>query len=138
MNLIKKLKMKGLHVEIIENSGIEYRKQLEEKFAKNLSEVKKEEIYFDQFLWHLFSYQQVKHFSGQDAKNIFNTIDKSECVIFYQHDDLVLKIENANDINAKDLENEKDIYIVNKNMTWTYVNTHEYSCGPYFYNLNIH
>ena len=32
----------------------------------------------------------------------------------------------------KDDMDEEDIYVVDKEFTWTYVNTHERSCGPYF------
>ncbi|MBT2723991.1 DUF4275 family protein [Bacillus sp. ISL-46] len=26
-----------------------------------------------------------------------------------------------------------DVYVVDKDFTWTYILTHEYFCGPYFY-----
>lgn len=61
---------------------------------------------------------------------------KSECFIFYQHDEVAIKLINSKDIKAEDFENENDIYLVDKNMTWTYVHIHEESCGPYFYKIN--
>ncbi|MET0960058.1 MAG: DUF4275 family protein, partial [Psychrobacillus psychrotolerans] len=56
---------------------------------------------------------------------------------FYQNSDYALIIENATFITAcdfvqKDDYNEGDIFVVDKDFTWTYVNTHETSLGPYF------
>lgn len=136
MNLVEKLRLKNVSIEVLDNVGKEYRKQWEERFAGNLSKTQKSEIYLNQYLWHIFSYQQVEHLSGQEAIEAFNFIKKSECFIFYQHDKAVIKLINSKDINAEDFDNEDDIYLVDKNVTWTYVHTHEDSCGPYFHKIN--
>lgn len=136
MDLVDKLRLKSVSIEVLNNVGKELRKQWEEKFTGNLSNTQKNKIYLNQYLWHIFSYQQVEHLSGQEAVKAFNIIKKSECFIFYQHDEVAIKLINSKDIKAEDFENENDIYLVDKNMTWTYVHTHEDSCGPYFYKIN--
>jgi hypothetical protein len=47
--------------------------------------------------------------------------------------DIVFEYNNASDIVASDFDYEQDIYLFDKNFTWTYVYTHESMCGPYFY-----
>ena len=136
MDLVDKLKLRSVSIEVLDNVGKEMRKQWEEKFTGNLINTQKGKIYLNQYLWHIFSYQQVEHLSGQEAAKAFNLIKKSECLIFYQHDEAAIKLINSKDIKAEDFENENDIYLVDKNMTWTYVHTHEDSCGPYFYKIN--
>lgn len=67
------------------------------------------------------------------ADNAFNKEAKSKCFLFYQHLDIALSIENAGKITTDDLHNEMDVYVVDKEFTWTYVKTHETGwCGPYF------
>lgn len=53
-------------------------------------------------------------------------------VVFYQHDDILLKMDNLKNVKAEDFNSEDDIYIVDKSISWTYVHTHEERCGPYF------
>lgn len=136
MDLVDKLRLRSISIEVLDNVGKELREQWEEKFTGNLSNTQKSKIHLNQYLWHIFSYQQVEHLSGQEAVKSFNLIKKSECFIFYQHDEVAIKLINSKDIKAEDFENENDIYLVDKNMTWTYVHTHEDSCGPYFYKIN--
>ncbi|MGD9569380.1 MAG: DUF4275 family protein [Sedimentibacter sp.] len=135
MDLADKLRLRNVSIEVLDNVGKDLRKQWEEKFTGNLSNTQKNKIYLNQYLWHIFSYQQVEHLSGQEAVEAFNTIKKNECFAFYQHDNKALKLINSKNIKAEDFDNENDVYIVDNNMTWTYVHTHEYNCGPYFYKI---
>lgn len=64
---------------------------------------------------------------------------KKECYIFYQHCNDVLLIKDASLLSMDDILRETDdmykgdIYIVDKDFTWTFVKTHEDRwCGPYF------
>lgn len=50
----------------------------------------------------------------------------------YQNSPRVLLYSNANAVAAEDFDSQQDIYVFNKNFTWTNVNTHEDMCGPYF------
>lgn len=75
------------------------------------------------------------YLSGPEAVEAFNNIKKNECFAFYQHENKALKLTNSKNIKAEAFDNENDIYVVDNNMTWTYVHTHEYFCGPYFYKI---
>lgn len=136
MNLIDKLRLKNVSVEVINNTEKHFHEQWQEKFAGNLNKSEKNKIYLDQYLWHIFSYQKVEHLERGEAMEAFNNIKKDECYAFYQHDDILLKLNNLKDIKAEDFSSEEDIYIVDKSISWTYVHTHEEYCGPYFYKIN--
>lgn len=105
----------------------------EKEFAEAISSDEKRKIYLHDFLWHLFSYEKVEAFAKDYAKNSFNNELKNRVYVFYQHSDYALTIENAKNIVAEDFNYEDDIYIVDTEFQWTYVNTHETACGPYFY-----
>ena len=132
MDLVDKLRLRNVSIEVLDKMGKALHKQWEERFAGSLSNTQKNNIYLNQYLWHIFSYQQVVHLYGHGAVEAFNNIKKNECFVFYQDDDEALKLINSKDIKAEDFNNEHDIYVVDKNMAWTYVNTHEDYCGPYF------
>ena len=75
---------------------------------------------------------------GQNAKTAFNKKKKESCCIFYQDNENALLLENARRIKAEDIINEidgyiDDVYVVDIDFSWTYIHTHEYFCGPYFY-----
>ena len=135
MDLIDKLRLKNVSVEVINNVGKQFHEQWQEKFAANLNKSEKNKIYLDQYLWHIFSYQKVEHLERDAAMEAFNNIKKDECFAFYQHDDILLKLNNLKYIKAEDFSSEKDIYVVDKSISWTYVNTHEEDCGSYFYKI---
>jgi len=70
---------------------------------------------------------------GEEAEKTFNNEHKSACYIFYQHNNDALILEAADALDANDLKDESDVYVVDKEFNWTYVNTHETGwCGPYF------
>ena len=123
------------------------RKQWEETFAGNLSYEEKEEIYLYQngiacgYLWHVFSYEKNDCVKDDRANQTFNNVAKNTCYVFHQHSDYALIIEGASLVTASDFMmkddfDEEDIYVVDKDFTWTYVNAHERSCGPYFSEKN--
>lgn len=101
-----------------------------------MSNTQKNKIYLNQYLWNIFSYQHVEHISKQEAIEAFNTIKKNEYFVFYEDDEEALKLIDSKDIKADNFDNENDVYVVDKKMTWTYVHTHEEYCGPYFYKIN--
>jgi Domain of unknown function (DUF4275) len=141
MGQIELLKNKGVLITELENKGEELLEQWEEAFAKHLSKSQKGKIRFNQYLWHVFSFKKIKCLEGQDAIDAFNKLKKNVCYIFYQDDENALMIENANKLKAEDITNKKeeyidDVYVVDKDFTWTYIYTHEEICGPYFYKTN--
>ena len=66
-------------------------------------------------------------FRGKEAKNAFHNEVKKDCYIFYQHCDEVLLIKDASLLHMDDILCERDdaykgdIYIVDKDFTWTFV-----------------
>ncbi len=118
--------------------GTYLRKRWEESFADHLNDQEKSDIYlFDDnglcgYLWHLFSYKKKDCLKGEKAKTAFNQETKRSCYIFYQNSDYAVVVESAAALQAIDFEQQEDVYVVDTEFTWTYVQTHEDECGPYF------
>lgn len=104
-------------------------------FAQNISEELKEAIHYDQFKWHIFSYEKQFCLKKNSARIAFDAETKDELYVMYQNSPNILIYNNANNIVSTDFDSEQDIYIFDKNFTWTYVHTHESMCGPYFYKV---
>ena len=142
MKLIEILNRNNIKYREIESWGVYYRKKWKEVFAKDLSQKEQDEIYLEYFLWHLFSYEKKEHLSIDNARNAFDNLKKGEIYIFYQHLDNLLIFEDGNTIKSKIFKNlssyiNADIYIVDKDFSWTYLLTHEeeYGFGPYFLSI---
>ncbi len=91
------------------------------------------------YLWHIFSYEKKKCLVGTEAESAFHNEVKKEFYVFYQHCDDVLLVKDASLLHMDDILCETDnmykgdIYIVDRDFTWTFVKTHEHRwCGPYF------
>ncbi|WJQ13241.1 DUF4275 family protein [Geobacillus stearothermophilus] len=57
----------------------------------------------------------------------------NRCVTACHKGEEAYMLVNAENLRAEDLRREHDVYVVDPQFTWTYVQTHEYYCGPYFY-----
>lgn len=143
MDIVDRLKSKGVKVRELIGWGSYLRHEWENRFAGHLSEAEKKEISIRSntgpsgYLWHVFSYEMRSHLKEAEAEKTFNQIHKETCFIFYQHTDYALLIDNAGSIQAADFKEEdwdfEDVYVVDKDFNWTYANTHEKrSYGPYF------
>ncbi|WP_139904906.1 DUF4275 family protein [Clostridium thermarum] len=139
MQLLKKLKDKKVKVMEIPQWGTYLRKQWEDKFANHLSDSEKREIYMYDcngacgYLWHIFSYEKKECLVGKDAEQAFMDEEKKACYIFYQHSDYAFILKDASVLEPSDLLGEGDVYVVDREFSWTYVNTHENGwLGPYF------
>ena len=143
MDIVARLREKKIKVKEIPGWGSYLRKQWEENFAGDLSYEEKEAIFlyedggFSGYLWHIFSYEKIDCVKDVRANQAFNNVTKNTCYVFHQNSDYALIIEDASLVIAsefmkKDDFDEGDIYVVDQDFTWTYVNTHEGSCGPYF------
>ncbi|WP_235617036.1 DUF4275 family protein [Lysinibacillus mangiferihumi] len=104
-------------------------------FAKNINEQLKKEIHYEQFKWHIFSYEKQDCLKKEDAREAFDTSSKDELYVMYQGFPIVFLYTSAKEVVSKDFDSQLDIYIFDKNFTWTYVHTHESMCGPYFYKV---
>ncbi|MBQ7916805.1 MAG: DUF4275 family protein [Firmicutes bacterium] len=134
------MKSRGIVFEPIENAaGIKGR--WSKLFASSLSKEEKQDIYYDQYRWHIFSFERVKCLSGEEARQAFDACQKQKVYQFFQHSRAGFCIENAHLLKAEDLDYGNlipwsDTYLFDPEGKWTYVRTHESMCGPYFYEKN--
>lgn len=70
------------------------------------------------------------------ARKAFDNLSKEEFYVMYQGSPIVFLYTNASKVISRDFDMKQDIYIFDKNFTWTYVHTHESMCGPYLYQIN--
>ncbi|MCL1820661.1 MAG: DUF4275 family protein [Oscillospiraceae bacterium] len=98
------------------------------------------------FLWHIFTWGQVPHITGDEARKALNAITyNGKCIIFYNGYSVEDKTQIVNvslcdklsshqvsELWKKQKFDNKDIYLVDDEFTWTYVVTHENALGPYF------
>lgn len=133
MGILEKLKDRGALIQAFSDKGKLLRVMWETMFLNDMSKSQKNSIYLSNYLWHVFSYEKLDCLEREEAIKSFNRIKKHECYIFYQRNDNSLALRNAQNIKAEDFNEEYDIYIVDRDFTWTYIHTHEYECGPYFY-----
>ena len=103
----------------------------EEAFAK-VSDAEKRAIYFDQYRWHVCSYEKVPYLELQAAREAFDKVKKSTLFFMYERTSKVQTFENAALMTATDLDSQQDIYIFDESFRWTYIHTHEPFIGPYF------
>ncbi|MCG7333791.1 DUF4275 family protein [Sporosarcina sp. ACRSM] len=129
---------KELQVLAIPKWGGYLRKSWENIFTDHLSTEQKEEIYLDSFLWHLCSWEAVNCTIKGEAIELFNQQKKDKCTIFYQYIDEAYLVENAKSLGIQDLPYDRlhmfygDIYVMDWELKWTFMMTHEEECGPYF------
>jgi hypothetical protein len=82
---------------------------------------------------HVFSYKKLPCLEGKAAMRAFHKENRFICYLFYQEREEAYMLVNAEILRAEDLRQEHDVYVVDPQFMWTYVQTHEYYCGPYFY-----
>ncbi|MGX1194911.1 DUF4275 family protein [Metabacillus sp. SLBN-84] len=132
---------KRLQIQEIPGWGTYLRGQWEARFTGHLSAEEKEEIYLDSFLWHVCSYQKIVCLEKQEAIQAFQDQKKEKCTFFYQFVDDACLINHAASLTMEDLPYDRlhmdfgDLYVMDWEQKWTFVMTHESSCGPYFIRL---
>jgi hypothetical protein len=133
MNIRKRLENRGIVVEELIGEGEAFRKRWEKAFTENISAQEKQSIYLGDFLWHVFSYKKLPCLEGKAAMRAFHKENRFICYLFYQEREEAYMLVNAENLRAEDLRQEHDVYVVDPQFMWTYVQTHEYYYGPYFY-----
>lgn len=138
---INNLQSKGIKCyELHNNSEEKSAEKLREKWINSfLQDVDTNDIYIDQYLWHVFSYERLIAKKGSDAKECLDKVNSNTLYIFFNDSkaygkDICYRIENAATFNHQMIQCYSDVYITDEDFTWTYVRTHEDGhCGPYFY-----
>jgi len=140
-NMELRLFSKGLAFEHIsdEEKVAELKSNWLTNFAAN---IKTDDIYIDQFMWHIFSYERLSCIEGDGATTRFLSRHKAQCYIFFQNYNDAYYLENATALTPNDFADgldfrSSDLYVVGKRFNWTYVVTHERCCGPYYYDKKM-
>lgn len=99
----------------------------------------RDEVFYDQFRWHLFSYNKLPAKIGDEAREALNRKQSQRLHLFWQNSDDAWEMRNAFDLDAADVDaiaeaTYKDLYVFDAEGCWTYVVTHEpEQCGPYYF-----
>ena len=131
----KNLLDKGVIITELFEEAEEIKGLWDNTFAENINEEMRESIHYHQFKWHIFSYEKQQCLKEVAARKAFDSVSKDELYAMYQDAPYVIQYSEANKIIAADFDSRQDIYIFDKDFTWTYVHTHESTCGPYFYKM---
>lgn len=138
---ISNLEAKGIKCyELINSSEKNFAERIREKWINSfLKDVDTNNIYIDQFLWHVFSYERLIAAKLVDAEDCLNKVSSNTLYVFLNDanvygKDICYRLENAAAFNHEMLQCYSDVYVTDEDFTWTYVRTHEDGqCGPYFY-----
>lgn len=135
---IKSLLARGVVFKPIKRSSI--MAKWSNLFATSISNEDKKKIHYEQFKWHLFSFELLNARQSEDARQAFDHATKDTVFLFYQFEKDAFIIEHAHLLTAADFDvdgpmSKADIYVFDPISKWTYVRTHEDSCGPYFYQI---
>ncbi len=132
------LKNKGIELEQIYNID-EIRAKWDNAFTNNITLEQKSEVYFEDFKWHVFSYELLPANKKDDADNMFLEMEKGAAYLFGQFTDECFVISNASYIGMNELEliHEllSDFYLFDTNGNWTYIRTHEPNLGPFLHQI---
>jgi hypothetical protein len=82
MNIRKRLENRGIMVEEWIGKGEEFRKRWAQAFTDAISPQEKQSIYFDQFLWHVFSYEKLPCLEGKAAMRAFHEENRLSVICF--------------------------------------------------------
>ena len=111
-------------------------------FANGVSEeaIQKYVVSTGNFLWHVFSWKllnEKSYLSGEHAKDAYNNIDKKDavCLMWFEDDETKSLVPAM--YTAEALEEWNEVYVAAPDFSWTYMKTHECTCGPYFMKIEI-
>ena len=108
--------------------------QWDELFAAAVPQIERDEIHYEQFKWHLFSYKKLSALQADEARAAFDQQEKDTVYVLFQYENRAYRLENVSLLKAEDLDmDSSDVYLFDEKRRWTYIHTHEFYCGPYFY-----
>ncbi len=118
----------------------EFYKKWLKHFAVGISkkDLKNHVVSTGNLIWHTFSWKLLddsKFLEGDDAKKAYTEINKSGAHYIEWFED-----EKTHDVtwelhSATALDKMVEVYVVASDFSWTYIKTHESTCGPYFMKL---
>ena len=98
-------------------------------FFNNLTKKEKDEIHFEQYMWHAFSYNKVEAKKGAEAIEALRKHKENDVYVIFQKKEKILE---AKDVTYEQIYNnvlnntwQTDCYIIDKDFKWTFVLTHE-------------
>lgn len=98
-------------------------------FFNNLTKKEKDEIHFEQYMWHAFSYNKVEAKKGAEAIEALRNHKENDVYVIFQKKEKILE---AKDVTYEQIYNnvlnntwQTDCYIIDKDFKWTFVLTHE-------------
>lgn len=86
------------------------------------------------YLWHIFTWGKVSCLEGNDARKAFDDLQYTEAILFCDgYSNRINGVRNVVKLTAQSVDEDsgRDVYIVAKDFSWTYVRTHEPDLGPY-------
>ena len=108
-------------------------------FAALIPKEDRKLVHFEQYKWHLFSFELLPALTDDEARAAFDAQEQDTVYLFLQHTKEAYRVENAHLFKAEDFDHDfipfPDIYLFSPEGKWTYIHTHEIMCGPYFYKL---
>ncbi|MBR6812241.1 MAG: DUF4275 family protein [Oscillospiraceae bacterium] len=110
-------------------------------FAKGISKenIEKYVVSTGNYIWHVFSWELLdksRYLTGDEAKSAYDEIDKSGAVcIRWWFDEGETEPLGEKLKTAAALDKFDEIYVAAGDFSWTYIKTHEDTCGPYFMKL---
>lgn len=97
-------------------------------FFSSLTEKEKSKIYFEQYMWHAYSYKKLLASEGWKAIEEFKKCNQDGVYVLFQDSDEVIEKDSLslNElIDNMEIFGHADCYIVDKNFKWTFIYTHE-------------
>lgn len=91
------------------------------------------------YIWHIFSWKLLnedRYFLGNEAKDAYDQIDKNGAMYIKWFDEKHTRVLTEDLYTANALEDFVEVYVVGQDFQWTYIKTHESTCGPYFMKCN--
>ena len=108
-------------------------------FAASIPKEERRKVHFEQYRWHLFSFELLDALTEDEARDAFDAQSKDTVYLFWQHTKKAYLVKNAHLLKAEDFDHDfipfTDFYLFSPEGKWTYIHTHEIMCGPYFYKL---
>ncbi len=87
------------------------------------------------YIWHVFSWELLDerdYLVGDEARKAYDSMNKCDALYIEWDEHDVTRELTWERYTAKSLDACMEVYVVDKDFCWTYIKTHESTCGPYF------